>query len=495
MKFLLPIIFLSLFSIGFSQNLDYPTSLKVDTSYAYIQFYSNEIIKKLARHFDNVNEDKMVFIHYGGSHIQAEYPTTVARKKFHERFGSGGRGLIFNYGAANTYSSINYASTFKGKWKFNKSFQGRKADLPLGVCGMTVESTDTNASLNFKFKNQITAGGHRVNLFYENDSVSNDVRVFFNSTEIERAQVNYTSYGLTFLWNDSIKTIDLNVKPKNGGKRFRFYGLSIENETNSGIVYHSTGVGAAAHRAMLILDKLPEQAAVLKPDVVLLDFGTNDILYTNKIDGDLEKQIEKAIKKFRDINPDILIVLTSTQDLFYKGKYITAGVEFRDLMDSIAKKNDCLFWNWYDLAGGLKTIRTWYDEGYCQKDCIHLTKKGYDIKGQMIYKSFVNTYEMYKKNNSITTFSIPGKNYLEKTPVDSLTSINSDSVNVDRDVIPKNPAPKKNVPVRVQKTYVVKSGDTLSRIADKFNVSLTKLKSINGLRNDLIRPGQKLKIP
>lgn len=495
MRFLVPLIFLSLLSIGFSQNLDYPTSLKVDTSYAYIQFYSNETVKKLATHFDNVNQDKMVFIHYGGSHIQAEYPTTVARKQFHERFGSGGRGLIFNYGAANTYSSINYASTFKGNWKFNKSFQGRKADLPLGVCGMTVESADTNASLIFKFKNQIPVGEHRVYLFFENDSVSNDVKVLFNSTQIEAFQISYTSYGLTFLWNDSIKTIDLNVKPKIGGKRFRFYGMSIENVSNSGIVYHSTGVGAAAHRAMLILDKLPEQAAILKPDVVLLDFGTNDILYTNKIDGELQLQIEKAIKKFRDINPEILIVLTSTQDLFYKGKYITAGVEFRDLMDSIARKNDCLFWNWYDLAGGLKTIRTWYDEGYCQKDCIHLTKKGYDIKGQMIYKSFVNTYEMYKKNNSISSFNIPGKNYFEKTPMDSLTSIKSDTMNVDSNMIPKNPVPKKNVSVRLQKTYIVKSGDTLSRIADKFNVSLAKLKSHNGLRNDLIRPGQKLKIP
>jgi LysM repeat protein len=443
-----------------------------------------------------VNQDKMVFIHYGGSHIQAEYPTTVARKKFHEQFGSGGRGLIFNYGAANTYSSINYASTFKGKWKFNKSFQGRKADLPLGICGMTVESADTNASLNFKFKNQISPGEHRVYLFYENDSISNDVGVFFNSKQIEVSQVNYSSYGLTFLWNDSIKTIDLNVKPKIGGKRFRFYGMSIENETNSGIVYHSTGVGAAAHRAMLILDKLPGQAAVLKPDVVLLDFGTNDILYTNKIDGDLEKQIEKAIKKFREINPEILVVLTSTQDLFYKGKYITAGVEFRDLMDSIAKKNDCLFWNWYDLAGGLKTIRTWYDEGYCQKDCIHLTKKGYDIKGQMIYKSFVNTYEMYKKNNSISSYNIPGKNYVEKSPIDSLIRVNLDSVNLETVNKPERElAQKIKDPVRVQKTYVVKSGDTLSKIADKLNVSLTKLKSKNGLNSDVIRPGQKLKIP
>lgn len=480
----------------FSQKLEYPSSLKVDTSYAFIQFYSNETIKKLASHFDRVDQDKLVFIHYGGSHIQAEYPTTVARKHFHERFGSGGRGLIFDYGAANTYSSINYASTFKGKWKFNKSFQGRKADLPLGVCGMTVESADTNASLNFKFKNQIPAGEHRVFLFFENDSVSNDVEVLFNSKEIESSLVKYSPYGLTFLWNDSIKTIDLNVRPKIGGKRFRFYGMSIENEKNSGIVYHSTGVGAAAHRAMLILDELPEQAAVLKPDVVLLDFGTNDILYTNKIDGELQNQIEKAIKKFRDINPEILIVLTSTQDLFYKGKYITAGVEFRDLMDSIARKNNCLFWNWYDLAGGLKTIRTWYDEGYCQKDCIHLTKKGYDIKGQMIYKSFVNTYELFKQNNSIANFNIPGKNYFENPPIDSLESGNSDIQLVEPiPISDREPTPKKKEPVRTNKTYIVKSGDTLSRIADKFNVSLAKLKSLNGLRSDIIRPGQKLRIP
>jgi LysM repeat protein len=113
----------------------------------------------------------------------------------------------------------------------------------------------------------------------------------------------------------------------------------------------------------------------------------------------------------------------------------------------------------------------------------------------MIYKSFVNSYELYKKDNSISSYHIPGKNYFDKPPIDSLASVNSDSVSIKSNVIPKDPTPKKTVPVRSQKTYVVKSGDSLSKIADKFNVSLTKLKSINGLRSDMIRPGQKLKIP
>ena len=62
-------------------------------------------------------------------------------------------------------------------------------------------------------------------------------------------------------------------------------------------------------------------------------------------------------------------------------------------------------------------------------------------------------------------------------------------------IVKKEPSPKKKEQVGKIKTYAVKSGDTLSEIARKFNVSVAKLKTANGLRNDLIRPGQKLKIP
>ena len=38
-------------------------------------------------------------------------------------------------------------------------------------------------------------------------------------------------------------------------------------------------------------------------------------------------------------------------------------------------------------------------------------------------------------------------------------------------------------------------GDTLSEIAQRYNVSLRALRSLNGIRNDRIRIGQVLRIP
>jgi hypothetical protein len=56
------------------------------------------------------------------------------------------------------------------------------------------------------------------------------------------------------------------------------------------------------------------------------------------------------------------------------------------------------------------------------------------------------------------------------------------------------PGPKKFVAPRYR-TYNVKSGDSLSTIAAKYHTTVSKLKKANGLRSDLIRIGQVLKIP
>jgi LysM repeat protein len=48
---------------------------------------------------------------------------------------------------------------------------------------------------------------------------------------------------------------------------------------------------------------------------------------------------------------------------------------------------------------------------------------------------------------------------------------------------------------KTTKTYKVKQGDTLSGIAKKYGTTVAKLKTKNGLKSDMIKIGQTLKIP
>lgn len=60
------------------------------------------------------------------------------------------------------------------------------------------------------------------------------------------------------------------------------------------------------------------------------------------------------------------------------------------------------------------------------------------------------------------------------------------------------PAPAPSTPERPRptgSTHVVKSGDTLGRIARTHKTTVEKLRSINGLTSDRILVGQVLKLP
>ncbi|GAB6098915.1 hypothetical protein JCM16358_07940 [Halanaerocella petrolearia] len=64
-------------------------------------------------------------------------------------------------------------------------------------------------------------------------------------------------------------------------------------------------------------------------------------------------------------------------------------------------------------------------------------------------------------------------------------------VNVDTAVGAEN----SQVETQSQDIYIVQSGDTLYQIADEFGITVSELKSINGLDSNLIYEGQQLKVP
>ncbi len=43
--------------------------------------------------------------------------------------------------------------------------------------------------------------------------------------------------------------------------------------------------------------------------------------------------------------------------------------------------------------------------------------------------------------------------------------------------------------------HVIRRGDTLSGIADRYNISMQQIRSVNGLQSNTVRLGQTLRIP
>ena len=479
MKFSLSLFFIFSIVFGFSQipKDSLYKQLQIDTNYAYFQYADEAVGQKFLSLFENAGEDKVVLFHYGGSHIQAGRPTKVARELLQAHYGNGGMGMIFNYTAADSYNSVFYTSTKTGAWSFSKSYIA-PAKVPLGVCGMSVETSDPNATLGFDMTDALPGGNYEITLFTEIDSTSYGFEISIGEQVFSYPKSecfkSTLKHAVKFQYNGSID--EIRVKLIGPGKYFRFYGIDVEKKGHSGVVYHSLGVGAAAMNSVNLLEKMEQQASILSPDIVILDFGTNDIMYHNEINPKLVGQVEKAIQKFRAVNPEILVVLTSTQDLYYKSHYITAGPAFRDLMDSLAKTNHCMFWNWYDCSGGLRTIRNWEKLGYAKSDNIHLTNEGYAVKGEFIAKSIENTLAAVKAGRKEVV--IPGKQYELNPPV----VVDTNTVN-------------RPVTTHSTKKYTVKSGDTLSKIAEKNHTTVAKIKSANGLRSDMIKVGQVLKIP
>jgi LysM repeat protein len=478
-------LFVIFFSISSLKSQDFKAEielLKVDTQYALFQYHSNNTAKRFKELFDKSKDQRAVFFHYGASHIQAEIVTTRAKEYLHQQFGNAGYGFLFPFSAAKTYSSINYKTSHFGNWSYAKSYQ-LPPKIPLGARGMTVETTDTFAGFSLIFNEKTPSDIYDLIVFFDNNEQTpnfeirsgNFVYVVNDSILSELKGQNH----IVLTLHQSLEDLNLNILPlKKEGQLFRFYGFSLEKKEKKGFLYQSLGVGASPFEAVLHLEKLKEQAKLLKPNMVMLDYGTNNILYNNSVPANLSDNVAKAIKIFRDINPEIIIVLTSTQDLFYKGRYIDAAVVFNKLMDSLALVHDCMYWNFYDLSGGFAQIKNWQEQGYAQKDHIHLTHSGYKLKGYLLYRSIANTLDYISNNILETSLAIPVKNY------DTLIELNKVPI-----IETRQPKSKSK-----SKTYLVKPGDTLSEISRKFGISVKRLKSLNKLKGDLIRIGQVIKV-
>jgi LysM repeat protein len=502
MKYIPLLLFFGVLNHAISQNnAGIPPQLNVKNKLNFIQFQDATLFQQMVTGLTSAKTNGYSVVHFGDSHIQAEGPTSVARKNLQALYGDAGRGMMFAYSAANSYSSILYGTSHTGNWTYAKSFQSAPK-LPLGVSGMTVRTDEKNASLIFNLK-QPNSSYQKLRVFIKKDTSSFDFKIVTAEDQISIKIKDHVSSNLPYIdipitGNQSKMTIQL-VQNSPNQNFFEFYGMSLETSQNKGLIYHSVGVGASQYGSLLLEELLDEQLPTLNPNLILLDFGTNNYLYDNQVKPELGPQIEKIINNLRSIAPKATILLTSTQDLYYKSKHVTSGIIFRNLIDSLAKKNHCLFWDWYAVSGGKKSLVKWRDAGYAQTDLVHLTTKGYELKGQLLFEAIKNSLDTISKNSTLQSLAIAYSEQKETIPevIPEVKPENKQVVKVE----PKKPEVKKQDPKKdtnkkpTTKVHVVKKGDSLYGIAAKYKTTVPLLKKANKLKSDNLQIGQKLTIP
>ena len=373
-------------------------------------FEANQVhlLQRLKSKWDAAAQGRFTVLHFGDSHVQGGHAALMARHRWQAMVGSAGRGMVFPYAIAKTYSQNDYRSSFEGEWVTANSIQVYPK-MPLGVSGFVARTSSPQSAFTLQFNQQFEPGDKVLNFFYRASSAAYRLRMQSGDLLLESELQGQEG------WQGGTQMVEIAVpqlfdtirfeisnsyaKPED---TFELYGVSIENKT-SGVIYHNLGVGGAAYAALCSQAYFESQSKALAPDLVILDWGTNDLIYKNTVPEQLEATIVETIRKVRAEHPDALILLTSVQDTYFRKQPITATWEFAQLIRRLAKENDCLLYDWYRVAGGSDAMRTWYAYGLAQPDHVHLSATGYAIKGELLAQAMLNALNWQKNNPDKTS--------------------------------------------------------------------------------------------
>ena len=460
-----------------------------------IQFFNKSALSRFLTKWSATNSKIITIAHLGDSHVQPDIYSGEFRRQLQALKGNAGRGMIFPYSVAKTYSANDYKSTYTGTWKCAKSIE-YAPKLPLGVSGATCLTYDSHASFTISFHNPINESHKILKLFCKKTEKSFDFILKSGDQEALVIVDQHVSLGLPYveielpIIGNSI-TVQL-VKKNSNETEFEFYGMSLESTKKDGVMLHCLGIGGAMYGSILAQKLFENQLPFLNPDLVIVDFGTNDYLYKDIIPDNLETQIKSVIRKIRFSAPNTDILLTSAQDMNRRGKNITSGEAFSDLIKKISREENCAFYDWFWISGGPRTMSLWNQNGLSQNDMIHLNAAGYKLKGHLLAEALLKTLTVLQapqKGDSLVFFLDSLKSWAHKS--DTIPPSIVELVPIKNINLIKSPTNKTGYKIIL---HTVKSGETLGGIAQRYHVSISSIMTLNNMKNSIIRTGKKLKI-
>ncbi len=451
----------------------------------YVEWTNSELIKPFFEKIKRSHEQKVRILHIGDSHIQFDLVSGTVRNGFQEIFGAGGRGLIFPYSAARTNSPYDYVNYHTGYWENTKNIHYDHS-MPVGVSGATIQTTDARSSFKFIFQRGTIQSDFRKIKIYAQQSPKSFALKLVYSAEKEPINISLNDSTSTLPYTEILlpqasDTLEFLVEKTAENQKFlQINGILVESDRDKGVLYNSVGINGAGYKSILKQSLFNSHLQALAPDLVVVDLGINDFYIGRFNVEDVKRDITRMIDTIRQAVPNAMIMMADVQDT-YRGRYNLLECQlFSQILKQIALQKSCAFYNYYEISGGRYSMVKWLNYGLTQYDRLHLTPKGYRVRGELYKNALLNSYQYYLSHTETDSLLI------EKfVPEDiSLPIIAQNNVQIEQ-ATRKIQIPQQQAKI----TYTVKRGDHLAGIASKFGVSAQTLKEWNRLKNDRILAG------
>lgn len=379
-------------NISFGQEvvIENYSFLKKDADTVVLYGQSERMFKTFGTKFQQLikyGNTQINILHIGDSHLQADIYTSQVRKNLQSfLYGlDGAAGMITPYVKGGPSS---YKLKFSDTWKSTNIVHSSNNQGLWGTTAYT-EAKESSVEVFVNNKNPIKYDFNSFRMYHSPLAEQDNIIL---EGEIAYQKVSHPDKGYTdFILADYVQEVKIIIN-KQSNSTFYLYGFYFNND-NPGIVYNISGTIGASCTSYLLADNMLNQLSTIPTDMIIISLGTNDT-YEPGGENNFEANLTKLVTQIRSVKKDVPILLITPVECYYHRKRINPRqTKTVEIINNVAKNNSCAYLDMYNVLGGKGSSNYLFSNALMQKDRVHLTAKGYQLEGDLLFNALWSLIE------------------------------------------------------------------------------------------------------